>query len=35
MGPGVSGLSRVWIIKVVKGVLRRLNTDYIDLYLSH
>lgn len=33
--PGTGGLSRAWIIKAVEDSLRRLNTDYIDLYFSH
>lgn len=35
MGPGTGGLSRAWIIKAVEDSLRRLNTDYVDLYFSH
>jgi len=37
MGPGVNdeGLSRVHIMKAVDDSLRRLQTDYIDLYQSH
>jgi aryl-alcohol dehydrogenase-like predicted oxidoreductase len=36
MGPGVNdeGLSRVHIMKAVDDSLRRLQTDYIDLYQS-
>ncbi|MEU5974441.1 aldo/keto reductase [Streptomyces sp. NPDC047315] len=30
-----SGSSRRWIMKAVEGSLRRLNTDYIDLYQIH
>lgn len=32
---GHKGLSRKWIIRAVEDSLRRLNTDYIDLYFSH
>lgn len=35
LAPGTGGLSRAWIIKAVEDSLRRLNTDYIDLYFSH
>jgi aryl-alcohol dehydrogenase-like predicted oxidoreductase len=37
MGPGLmdSGLSRWHIIQAVEGSLRRLGTDYIDLYYVH
>lgn len=37
MGPGVNdeGLSRVHIMKAVDDSLRRLQTDYIDLYQTH
>jgi 1-deoxyxylulose-5-phosphate synthase len=33
-GPGGSGLSRVAIMEQVDASLRRLDTDYIDLYLG-
>lgn len=32
---GHKGLSKKWIIQAVEDSLRRLNTDYIDLYFSH
>lgn len=35
LAPGTGGLSRAWIIEAVEDSLRRLNTDYIDLYFSH
>lgn len=35
LGDGTGGLSRAWITKAVEDSLRRLNTDYIDLYFSH
>ena len=37
MGPGPNdqGLSRKHILEAVDASLRRLNTDYIDLYLMH
>lgn len=35
MGNGQQGLSRAWIVKAVEDSLRRLQTDYIDLYFSH
>jgi aryl-alcohol dehydrogenase-like predicted oxidoreductase len=34
-GPNEKGLSRVHILKAVEDSLRRLNTDYIDLYQTH
>ena len=33
--PGHKGLSKGWIQQAVDDSLRRLNTDYIDLYFSH
>jgi aryl-alcohol dehydrogenase-like predicted oxidoreductase len=35
MGPGRKGLSRDYIISSAEDSLRRLQTDYIDLYQSH
>jgi aryl-alcohol dehydrogenase-like predicted oxidoreductase len=35
MGPGKKGLSRSYIETAVEASLKRLQTDYIDLYLSH
>jgi aryl-alcohol dehydrogenase-like predicted oxidoreductase len=34
-GPNEQGLSRVHIFKAVEDSLRRLDTDYIDLYQTH
>ena len=34
-GPNDEGLSRVHILNAVEGSLRRLDTDYIDLYQTH
>jgi len=34
-GPNDEGLSRAHIMQAVEGSLRRLNTDYIDLYQTH
>src|SRR5260370_17727655 len=34
-GPNEKGGSRKHIFKAVEGSLRRLNTDYIDLYQMH
>src|ERR1700742_5045255 len=33
--PNHKGTSRRWIIREVENSLRRLKTDYIDLYQSH
>jgi aryl-alcohol dehydrogenase-like predicted oxidoreductase len=35
MGPGRKGLSAGYIVEAVESSLRRLRTDYIDVYLSH
>jgi aryl-alcohol dehydrogenase-like predicted oxidoreductase len=35
MGPGSKGLGAQYIEKAVESSLRRLKTDYIDLYQSH
>lgn len=35
MGDGTSGLKKDYIVKSVEDSLRRLQTDYIDLYQSH
>jgi len=35
MGPGKKGLSAAYVAEAVEASLRRLQTDFIDLYLSH
>jgi aryl-alcohol dehydrogenase-like predicted oxidoreductase len=34
-GPNGGGLSRKWIMRAVEASLRRLGTDYIDIYYLH
>ena len=34
-GPNAGGLSRKWIMRAVDASLRRLGTDYIDIYYLH
>ena len=35
MGPDSKGLSKPYLLRAVEGSLKRLRTDYIDLYQSH
>ncbi|WP_174802054.1 aldo/keto reductase [Martelella limonii] len=35
MGDGQKGLSEQWISRAVEASLKRLQTDYIDVYLAH
>lgn len=35
MEPGQKGLSKAYVLKEAEDSLRRLQTDYIDLYISH
>lgn len=34
-GPHAGGLSRRWIMQAAEDSLRRMNTDYIDLFYAH
>jgi aryl-alcohol dehydrogenase-like predicted oxidoreductase len=34
-GPYTRGLSRRWIVRALEDSLRRLGTDYVDLYQAH
>jgi aryl-alcohol dehydrogenase-like predicted oxidoreductase len=33
--PNESGYSRIWIIRAIEASLKRLQTDYVDLYYMH
>lgn len=35
MGPDQQGLSRKWILSAIEHSLRRLQTEYVDLYQAH
>ena len=35
MGPSQKGLTKAYITRAIEDSLRRLQTDYVDLYLSH
>jgi aryl-alcohol dehydrogenase-like predicted oxidoreductase len=35
MGPGLKGLSRRYIRQAIEASLKRLRTDYVDLYQAH
>ena len=35
MGPGMKGLSKSYILRAAEDSLRRLQTEYIDLYQTH
>lgn len=35
MGPDKKGLSKAYIVRAIEDSLKRLQTDYIDLYQSH
>jgi aryl-alcohol dehydrogenase (NADP+) len=34
-GPNEVGLSRKWVMQAIEGSLKRLGTDYIDVYYLH
>lgn len=34
-GPNGRGLSRAWMLEAIEGSLRRLGTDYVDIYYLH
>ena len=34
-GPNERGLSRKWVIQAIEASLRRLGTDYVDIYYLH
>ena len=34
-GPNDSGLSRKWVMRAIEDSLRRLGTDYVDIYYLH
>ncbi|MCE7797412.1 aldo/keto reductase [Sphingobium sufflavum] len=35
MGPGLGGLGKAYLPRAVEASLRRLRTDYVDLYFAH
>ena len=34
-GPNESGYSRTWVLRALEDSLKRLNTDYLDIYYLH
>jgi aryl-alcohol dehydrogenase-like predicted oxidoreductase len=34
-GPNESGYSRTWMMRAIEASLKRLQTDYVDLYYMH
>jgi aryl-alcohol dehydrogenase-like predicted oxidoreductase len=34
-GPNEQGYSRTWMMRAIEGSLKRLQTDYVDLYYMH